>query len=344
MTDAATPASNTTPAQAEVLNYLNQHHINDQLNVIVNKLVKAQPSDPFAFLAREFQQKANPAAITKLVGREILDSRGNPTVECDVYGRIYGEERLLARAGAPSGASTGSNEAHELRDSDRKDRYLGKGTTIAANNISTALSAAVANQRLNDFRALDDLLQRADGTQLKTKLGGNAITAASFALAEAGAVATNEEIFLYLTQAYHGQGKIPNKFTLPRPMVNILNGGKHAGGELQIQEFMIVPRARPEAGGFRENLRMVTEVYHHLGKLLVKKKGVSAKNLGDEGGYAPALSSPDEALLLIEEAIQLAGNLSKILITPCQIPLVNLLTSTVQLIIICFVAANRLPS
>lgn len=303
---SSAPLSAQTPAQAEVLKYLDHHHINEQLNVILNKLVKSQAADPFAFLAREFQSKAAPITVDRLHGREILDSRGNPTVECDVFGSIGGEIRLLGRSGAPSGASTGSNEAHELRDGD-SSRYLGKGTITASNNVSGALSAAVRGLPLSDLRRLDGALQAADGTQLKTNLGGNSITAASFAIAEAAASSAHRELFLYLADSYHGAGNLPQRFSLPRPMVNILNGGKHAGGDLQIQEFMIVPKASQGPTGFKENLRRVTEVYHHLGKLLVKKKGVSAKNLGDEGGYAPALSSPDEALNLIEEAIELAG-------------------------------------
>jgi enolase len=141
-----------------------------------------------------------------------------------------------------------------------------------------------------------------DGTQLKTKLGGNAICASSFALAHAGAFLAEKQLFLYLSSFFHNQA--PAKYTLPRPMVNILNGGKHAGGELQIQEFMIVPKA---GNSFAENLRISATVYHHLGKILVKEKGVSAKNLGDEGGYAPSLDSPHQALKYIEQAIESAG-------------------------------------
>lgn len=234
-------------------------------------------------------------------------------MECDVYTTVEGgnkdEERLVARSGAPSGASTGSNEAHELRDGDEK-RYLGKGCQTAAKNITDHLTAAVKGLDVRSFRETDAAIIKADGTQLKTKLGGNAITAASFALAEAAATVSKKELAFFLHSVYHNQApsaadsKPVNKLFLPRPMVNILNGGKHAGGDLMIQEFMIVPRAK---GLFKENLRMCAEVYHHLGKLLVKKKGPSAKNLGDEGGFAPALQSPDEALTLIEEAIGLAG-------------------------------------
>lgn len=218
-----------------------------------------------------------------------------------MYALVRGEEQLVARAAGPSGASTGSNEAHEMRDGDAA-RYGGKGVINAAAHVSNELSAAVAGQDPTNLKALDDLLCAADGTQLKKNLGGNAITAASFALAEAGAKIANKELYAYLAPFFNAT--VPEKFSLPRPMVNIVNGGKHAGGDLRIQEFMIVPAA---GRSFKENLRIVTEVYHQLGKLLVKKKGLSAKNLGDEGGYAPDLQSPHEALSIIEESIGLAG-------------------------------------
>lgn len=315
-TGGASAGAGMSEKQAAVLSYLQSYRVNEELNTVVNRLCHVQSDDPFGFICREFAARAKPPTITKLVGREILDSRANPTVECDVYGQWRGSEQLLARAGAPSGASTGSNEAHEMRDGDAT-RYGGKGVLKAVNNVSTALSEAVKGSDPRDLRAVDAQLCQADGTRLKTNLGGNAITAASFALAEAGAKVQEKELYLHLAAAFHtgngngssgsGSGsasQLPSKFSLPRPMVNILNGGKHAGGELRIQEFMIVP-----AGGrpFREMLRQVTEVYHALGKLLVKKKGLSAKNLGDEGGFAPLLESPHEALSLIEEAIANAG-------------------------------------
>ena len=302
MSSGVTATGDATSQQADVMRYLDQHHVNDQLNVVINKLVKQHSDDPFGFLSREFLRLAKPATISRLVGREILDSRGNPTVEADVYVHHLGEEVLVSRQGAPSGASTGSNEAHELRDGD-KARYGGKGTLTAAGNVTDALSAAVASQPLDSLRAIDDAMRAADGTELKTKLGGNAITAASFAVADAGALLAKRELFLHLADAYWGKGTTPARYFLPRPMVNILNGGKHAGGDLMIQEFMIVPKE----GKFKENLRMVAEVYHALAKILTSEKGPSAKNLGDEGGYAPALTSPDETLTYIERAIEAAG-------------------------------------
>jgi enolase len=203
--------------------------------------------------AREFIARSKPPTITRIVGREILDSRANPTVEADVYALVRGEEQLVARAGAPSGASTGSNEAHEMRDGDAA-RYGGKGVQKAAGHVSNELNAAVKGQDPRNLKKLDDALCAADGTPLKKNLGGNAITAASFALAEAGAKLSNKELYLHLASFFHAA--VPSKFSLPRPMVNIVNGGKHAGGDLRIQEFMIVPAA---GRTFKENLRIVTE-------------------------------------------------------------------------------------
>jgi len=290
--------------KAAVVKYLADKNIQHSIDNAINHLVKAKPEDAFGFLARELSKLAKPAAIAKLVGREVLDSRGNPTVEADVYATVYGETKFLARESAPSGASTGSNEALELRDGDEK-RYLKKGVLKAAGNVSKQLSEAVHGIHVTDLKRADEAMIKADGTRLKKNLGGNALTAASFAIAQAGAALNNRNLFEHLAEVFYGgHDKVPKSFHLPRPMVNILNGGKHAGGNLKIQEFMIVPKA---GNHFRENLRYVTEVYHHLAKILVAKFGVSAKNLGDEGGYAPSLEDPDEALTLIEQAIKAAG-------------------------------------
>jgi enolase len=240
------------------------------------------------------------SSIHKLVGREILDSRGNPTVEVDVYTTAT---RIAGRASAPSGASTGSNEALELRDGD-KSRYLGKGVTKSVNNINGPLSDAVKGLSVDNLRTADDALQAKDGTELKTNLGGNSITAASFAVATAGANLAQEELYEYLARNYRKDDAATRKYSIPTPLVNILNGGKHAGGKLKIQEFMIVPRSDIE---FKEALRIVTEIYHTLGSLLAKEKGPSSKNVGDEGGFAPLLETPDEALTFIERATEKAG-------------------------------------
>lgn len=294
-------AGDLTAMQKEVLKYLNDNGVSQKVNDAVNKLCKARSDDPIGSLVRLLAAEAKPARITKLVGREILDSRGNPTVEVDVHGFVWGEEKVLGQGSAPSGASTGSNECLELRDGDAK-RYLGKGTLKAVGNVNTALSEVVKGMDPTDLKAVDAAICKADGTQLKKNLGGNALTAVSFAVAHAGAAVANKELFLHLAKFFHGQ--VPAQFSLPRPMVNILNGGKHAGGDLKIQEFMIVPKA---GNLFSENLRIVTQVYHHLAKILVAEKGPSAKNLGDEGGFAPNLKSPHETLTYIERAIEAAG-------------------------------------
>lgn len=228
-----------------------------------------------------------------------MDSRGNPTVEVD----IYCGERLAGRASAPSGASTGSNEAKELRDGGQA--YLGKGVLKAVNNVNEDINEILKGKDVLNLKDVDNTMIKKDGTELKENLGGNAITATSFAVATAGANIANEELFIYLAKQFHDRDDVSNlKFSLPTPLVNILNGGKHAGGKLKIQEFMIVPRSDIH---FSEQLRYVTEVYHSLGKLLVKEKGVGANNVGDEGGFAPPLNTPDEALNAIEKAITDSG-------------------------------------
>jgi len=296
--------STAKPSSEDVEHYISEHKLTERLQNAVNAVCRTSPDDAFGALISNLRAYAKPATVTRLVGREILDSRGNPTVEVDVYGLQFNQEKLIARGTAPSGASTGSNEALELRDKDQH-RFLGKGVQKAVANVNTALSNAIKGLEIANLQAIDRALMAADGTPLKKHLGGNAVTAVSFAVAEAGALVLDLPLFQHLAAIYHGGlDKVPPKYSLPRPMVNILNGGKHAGGNLKVQEFMIVPRAGIT---FKEMLRSVTEVYHHLGKVLVDKYGVSAKNLGDEGGYAPSLEDPEEALALIEEAIGKAG-------------------------------------
>ncbi len=239
----------------------------------------------------------------QLVGREILDSRGHPTVEVDVYVGAAQRDELVARASCPSGASTGKTEAKELRDRDQPERYQGKGVLQAVRVVNDIVSPALRGKDPRQLDEVDRLMITLDGTKYKEKLGGNTTTAVSFAVAEAGAKLLQVELFQHLAAVFHRDKDVPAKFSLPRPMFNILNGGVHAGGDLQFQEFMLVPAA---GRLFREQLRMVSEVYHSLGALLVKKYGKGARNLGDEGGYAPALKTAHEALSLIEEAVTAA--------------------------------------
>jgi len=228
------------------------------------------------------------AKIKEVLAREILDSRGNPTVEVD----IILDSGILARAAVPSGASTGENEALELRDSDKK-RYLGKGVLKAVNNVNSIIAAKIKGL-IPDFRKIDKLLLDLDGTENKSNLGANAILGVSLAVAKADALSKNEPLYKYLGQ---NTAKI-----LPVPLMNILNGGLHADNQLDIQEFMIVPLGAPS---FREALRYAAEVFHNL-KSILKSKGLST-SVGDEGGFAPCLDSNEDALGLIMEAIAKAG-------------------------------------
>lgn len=228
-------------------------------------------------------------------GRQILDSRGNPTIEVDVLFN----KKFIGRDSAPSGASTGTNEALELRDNG--DEYFGKSVNKALHNIKKFNSSVYLDvEYLSDQVKLDNEICRYDGTILKKNMGGNATTAISFSAATSSAKLYNTELFMHLNNTYG----ITRDYKLPTPMVNILNGGKHAGGNLQIQEFMIMPR---DDISFKEKLHNVTLVYHTLGKILTSKYGISSKNLGDEGGFAPQLDSPSEALNVIEEAIKESG-------------------------------------
>lgn len=226
--------------------------------------------------------------IVKVFGREILDSRGNPTVEVDVTL----DSGVLGRAAVPSGASTGEHEAIELRDGD-KSRYSGKGVLKAVNNINTTIAKAVVGQK-PDFKAIDKIVLKIDGTENKGKLGANAILGVSMAVAKADALDQKLPLYRYL-----GGDKAK---VLPVPLMNILNGGLHADNNLDIQECMIVPTGAPT---FKEALRMATEIFHSLKKILHDKK--LATSVGDEGGFAPNLKSNEEGLDLILTAIEKAG-------------------------------------
>lgn len=284
--------------------YLADHKIKDVIQETLVSLLNECPDDAFGYMYRLFREKAAPPRISRLVGREVLDSRGNPTVEVDVYSTFLGEEILAGRSSAPSGASTGSNEAHELRDSE-SPRYGGKGTQTASKNVTEILSNALHDMEFTSLANIDDTICATDGTELKEKLGGNACTATSFAIAEAAANLQEIQLFEYFSKQFmdHG-GEAKTKYRLPTPFFNILNGGKHAGGKLKIQEFMISPS---DNFPFPDQLRMASEVYHQLGKILVEEHGPSARNLGDEGGFAPLLNTPEEAISVIERAIQAAN-------------------------------------
>ncbi len=227
--------------------------------------------------------------IEEVIAREVLDSRGNPTVEVE----IYLEDGSMGRAIVPSGASTGVHEAVELRDGD-KGRYLGKGTLKAVENVNEIIADEIIGYNVLDQVGLDKLLIELDGTPNKGKLGANAILAVSMAAADAAANSLGMPLFQYLGGV---NGKI-----LPTPMMNILNGGSHADNTVDIQEFMIMPVG---AANFREALRMGAEVFHNL-KAVLKDKGMNTA-VGDEGGFAPNLSTNEEAIQVIIEAIEKAG-------------------------------------
>ena len=227
--------------------------------------------------------------IIGIKGRQILDSRGNPTVEVDVYT----DQGAIGRAAVPSGASTGVHEACELRDGD-KSLFLGKSVLNAVNNVNTVLNDELQGMFVNEQKAIDDKMIELDGTENKSRLGANAILGVSLACAKAAAQETGQELYRYLG----GVGG----HTLPIPMMNILNGGSHADNSIDFQEFMIMPVGAPT---FSEALRMGAEVFHNL-KTVLKSKGLST-NVGDEGGFAPNLGSNEEAIMCILQAIEKAG-------------------------------------
>ncbi len=227
--------------------------------------------------------------ITKVVGREILDSRGNPTVEADVTL----DKKFFGRAIVPSGASTGEREAVELRDGD-KARFKGKGVLKAVDNINSKIAKSITGKEFSSQKELDKFLIKLDGTEYKSKIGANAILAVSMAFARASAAANKIPLYRYLSDK--------KKYRMPVPCMNVINGGKHADNNVDFQEFMIAPHNAPS---FKESIRMGVEVFHTL-KEILKKKGYST-GVGDEGGFAPNLKSNEEAVESILEGIIKAG-------------------------------------
>ena len=227
--------------------------------------------------------------IVEIVGREIIDSRGNPTVEADVIL----DSGVVGRAAVPSGASTGSREAVELRDGDKK-RYGGKGVLKAVKNVNTVLKSALLGKDPLEQEALDEIMIKLDGTENKSKLGANALLAVSLANARAAAQDTKQSLWKYLAK-----GREP---VMPVPMMNVINGGAHADNSLDVQEFMIIPVGAPT---FSEALRYGAEIFHTLKAILKKKKLTTA--VGDEGGFAPNLSSNEAGIKVIIQAVEQAG-------------------------------------
>jgi len=245
------------------------------------------------------------STIKSIVAREILDSRGNPTVEVDLTTDLG-----LFRAAVPSGASTGVYEAVELRDND-KSRYLGKGCLKAVENVNKTISAALVGKDVSDQRAIDDMMIKLDGTtnewgNPKAKLGANAILAVSMAVCRAAAAAKKMPLYKYVASI---AGTDQTKFVMPVPAFNVINGGSHAGNKLAMQEFMILPVG---ATSFKQAMQMGAEVYHNLKAVIKTAHGLDATNVGDEGGFAPNISGHDEALALITEAIKKSGHEGKV--------------------------------
>lgn len=240
--------------------------------------------------------------IKKIHARYVYDSRGNPTVEVELT-----TNKGLFRSIVPSGASTGSHEAIELRDGD-KSRWLGKGVTKAVGNVNSVIAPAVIKENLDikNQRAVDDFLNSLDGTDNKSKLGANAILGVSLSIARAAASEKGVPLYRHLAEL---SGTNKDKFVMPVPFLNVLNGGSHAGGALAFQEFMIAPTGAPS---FSEGLRYASEVYHTLKSMAKQKYGTSAGNVGDEGGIAPKVETPREALDLIVAAIDKAGYSGKV--------------------------------
>ena len=247
--------------------------------------------------------------IEKVQGRMIFDSRGNPTVEVDLW-----TQKGHFRAAVPSGASTGVHEAVELRDGD-KSNWMGKGVTKAVANVNDVIGPELIKSGLpvTSQKEVDDFLLKLDGTPNKDKLGANAVLGVSMVVAKAGAAEKGLPLYAYLSEL--AGSKKP--YVLPAPAMNVINGGSHAGNSLAFQEFMIVPTG---AKNFEEAMKIGTEVYHNLKKVINAKYGIDATNVGDEGGFAPNVKSADEALDLLMEAISKAGHegLVKIGIDPAS--------------------------
>jgi enolase len=279
-----------------VQEYLEKHDLSKRVESVINACVKAKPDEPLSFMAKALSA-ATPSAITKIVGRSIIDSRGNPTVEADVH-----THKGWYRAAVPSGASTGVYEAVELRDGGNK--WTGKGVSKAVANINEHIAPALLGYDPTKQKEVDDKMKDLDGTDNKAKLGANAILAVSLAVAKAGAAEKGVPLYKHLADLAGNP-----KLVLPVPSFNIINGGSHAGNSLAMQEFMILPVG---ATSFTEAMQMGTEVYHALKSIIKKKYGQDATNVGDEGGFAPNIASNDEGLDLVNQAIAQAGYTGKV--------------------------------
>lgn len=275
------------------------------MHSFMKNVTKTLPKINHFSLSKKFF--ASDAKIKSLLAREILDSRGNPTVEVD----LSLTDGSVHRAAVPSGASTGVFEALELRDKDKK-RYLGKGVLMACENVSKFITPSLVGKNPSDQTTIDKLMvETLDGTKnewgwCKSKIGANAILGVSLAVCRAGAHVNRMPLYKYIA---HLAGNNTSKFVLPVPSLNVINGGSHAGNGLALQEFMVLPTGAPT---FAEGLRYGAEVYHHLKKVIHETYGQNACNVGDEGGFAPDVVESEEALQLLVKAIERAGHKGKI--------------------------------
>ena len=269
--------------------YIDQHELQKKVEHLINKCVNDKPEDPIAYMSNELKNMTAPE-IVDVKGRMVIDSRGNPTVEADVH-----THKGFFRAAVPSGASTGVYEAVELRDGD-KSTYMGKGVSKAVDNVNKIIGPALKGKNPVEQTEIDNYMRKdLDGSDNKGKLGANAILAVSLAVCKAGAAEKGVPLWQHIADLAGNP-----KPMLPVPSFNIINGGSHAGNNLAMQEFMILPVG---AETFSEAMRMGCEVYHNLKSVIKEKYGQDATNVGDEGGFAPAIGSSDEGLNLINTAI-----------------------------------------
>ncbi|GLJ21457.1 hypothetical protein SUGI_0395800 [Cryptomeria japonica] len=280
-----------------VQEYLEKHKLSRRIEDAVNAAVRAKDPQPLLYISN-YMKRAVPSTITKLKARQIIDSRGNPTVEVDLY-----TNKGMFRAAVPSGASTGTYEAVELRDKD-EHKYLGKGVLKAVANINEKISLALVGMDPTMQAEIDKAMIDLDKTENKGELGANAILAVSMAVCKAGAAEKEVPLYKHIADLSGN-----SKFVLPVPAFNIINGGKHAGNKLAFQELMILPIG---ASSFSEAMQMGCETYHHLKAVIKEKYGIDACNVGDEGGFAPNISSATEGLDLIMHAIERAGYTGKV--------------------------------
>jgi len=290
--EAEGESKGTSPVQE----YINSKWLTSKLEDAVNACVKEKPNDAYAFLG-EYMRRRSSSKITSVHGRAVFDSRGHPTVECSIS-TLKGS----FSASVPSGASTGEHEAHELRDKDEK--FLGKGVSTAVSFLNSEIAPALTGRDPSQQRQLDEALRELDGTSDKSRLGANAILAASIAVCRAGAAEHDQPLHRCI-----GDLAGNSNFVLPVPAFNVINGGEHAGNGLAMQEFMLMPVG---ASSFSEAMRMGTETYHNLKSVIKEKYGKDATNVGDEGGFAPNIQNNRDALNLLTEAIDKAGYNGKV--------------------------------